>query len=180
MEHGTTPDQGLVAGIQETYRDDLEVVGFERLYACVRKNPGLSADAKHQGHVGPVNVGVEQTDAVSQLGQNNREIDCERRLSHTAFAGTDRDNGGHAGQRLRCGGLLSGAGGKVRTHDWDYTSGDSWQWAVASGSGQLPVAVGSCQWQWAVASGSGQFPVLSSRFSVAIGRFSGSDCEVTS
>ena len=68
MQHGAAPDQRLVARIQEPYRDDLEAVGFERLNPVVAENFGLRADAEHQRHVGTVNVGIEQTDFVSQLG----------------------------------------------------------------------------------------------------------------
>ena len=66
MQHGAAPDQGLVAGIQEPYRDDLQAVGFERLNAVVGKNLGLRVDAQHQRDVGAVDVGIEQSDLVSQ------------------------------------------------------------------------------------------------------------------
>ena len=123
MQHGAAPDQRLVARIQKSDRDHFEAVGFERLNAVVAEHLGLRVDAQHQGNVGAVNVGVEQADFVSQLGQNDREIDGERGLAHAAFAGTDGDDGAHTGQRLRGWRLLllSGAWGRWRTHAQDYT-----------------------------------------------------------
>src|SRR4029077_3269535 len=98
-------------------------MGFERLDAIVGQNFGLRADAKHQGDVGTVNVGVEEADLVSQLGQNDREIDRERRLPHSALARTDGNDSAHTRQRLRRWRLLclSGTRGKRSTHDLDYT-----------------------------------------------------------
>ena len=123
MQHGAAPDQRLVARIQEPHRDDFEAVGFERLNAVVAEHLGLRADAQHQRHVGTVNVGVEQTDFVSQLGQHDGKIDGERGLSHAAFARTDGNDSAHTGQGLRGWRLLllSGTRGKWRTHGADYT-----------------------------------------------------------
>ena len=68
MQHGAAPDQRLVAGIQEPYRDDFEAVRFQRLDAVVAENFRLRVEAQHERNVGTVDVGVEQADLVSQLG----------------------------------------------------------------------------------------------------------------
>ena len=116
MQHGAAPDQRLVTGIQESDRDDFKAVGLERLNPIVAENLGLRVEAQHQRNIGAVNVGIEQADFVSQLGQNNGEIDRERGLSHTAFARTNGDDSAHTRQGLRRWRLLSGTRGKRRTH----------------------------------------------------------------
>ena len=114
MQHRAAPDQRLVAGIQKSNRDDFEPVSFERLNAVVAKNFGLRVDAEHQRDVGPVDVGIEQADLVSELRQDNREIDGERGLSHTAFAGTDGDDSAYTGKGCGDGGCCGcpGRGGR--------------------------------------------------------------------
>jgi len=91
---------------------------FERLNAVVAKNFGLRVQAQHERDVGPVNVGVEQSHFVSQLGQDDGEIDCESGLPYTAFAGTYGDDCAYTGQGLRGWWLLwlSGAWGKRSAH----------------------------------------------------------------
>ena len=91
-------------------------MGFERFDAIVPEHLGLRIDAERQEDVGAVNIGVEQTDLVSQLGQNDCQIDCERGLPYAAFAGTDGDNCIHAGRGLRRWWWLSGTRGKLRTN----------------------------------------------------------------
>src|SRR5512140_1720284 len=106
MQHRAAPDQGLVAGIQEPYRDDLEAVGFQRLNAVVAENLRLRIQAQHQRDVGAVDVGIEQADLVSQLRQDNGEIDRERGFPDAAFAGSYGDDRAYTGQGLRGWGLL--------------------------------------------------------------------------
>ncbi len=60
--------RGLSPGFKKPDRDDFEAVGLERLNPVVAENFGLRVDAEHQRNVGTVNVGIEQTDFVSQLG----------------------------------------------------------------------------------------------------------------
>ncbi len=70
-------------------------------------NRGLLARAHHQRHIRPVNVGVNQADALAQSRKRNGEIDGDGGFAHTALPGTNGDNLGDAGQcdgrgHIRC------------------------------------------------------------------------------
>ena len=101
MQHRPAPNKRFVAGIQETNRNDLEAMNFERRNAIVATDLRLPAKAKHEGNVGAVYVSVQQSDSVSELCQDNCQIDGKRRLSHAALTRADSDDGIHAGQGLR-------------------------------------------------------------------------------
>ena len=67
MQHGTTPDQRFVAGIEKAHRHEPDTVLLERLDALadgVRR----FADAHHEGNVRTVHVSVEQSDAEAFSG----------------------------------------------------------------------------------------------------------------
>ena len=58
VQHGTAPDQRLVAGIQEAYRNNFQPMGFERLNAIVTHHFRLTCKAEHQWNVRTVDIGV--------------------------------------------------------------------------------------------------------------------------
>src|SRR5580692_9134736 len=83
-------------------------MGLDRFDAIVSEYLGLLVDPEHEGNVWAINVGVEQTDLVSELRHGKRQIHRERGLSDSTLAGTDCNNRFHAGKRLRALRRLSG------------------------------------------------------------------------
>ena len=61
----------------------------------------LRLHAEHDRHVGSVDVAVDDADAAAALRERDGEVDGDGRLADAAFAGADRDDVLHAGQRLR-------------------------------------------------------------------------------
>ncbi len=107
VEHGAAHDQGLVAGGDEADGDDFDPVRQVGLDLVVGPNGGLARGAEHQRHIGAVDVGVNEADAIAQFRQSDGEIDRQRGLADAAFAGSDGDDGldsGESGGRRRCGG----------------------------------------------------------------------------
>ena len=68
----------------------------------------LAVHAQHQRNVGAIDVGIEQADFVTHLGQGDGQIHRERGLTDASLAGTYGDDGIDTGKRLRPGGGLSG------------------------------------------------------------------------
>ena len=101
VQHGPAPDDGLVAGIEKSDRDDFQPESLDRFNAVLANHARLVAHAQHQRDIGAVDVGVEQPDFVPHLDQRDGEVDRERGLADTALARTDGDDGVHARQRLR-------------------------------------------------------------------------------
>ena len=58
----------------------------------------LLGRAHHGGDVGAVDIGVDEADALAELGESNGEIDGDGGFADSAFAGTDGDDFGDAGQ----------------------------------------------------------------------------------
>ena len=50
---------------------------------------GLLVGPKHERNVRPVNVAIEQANAISHLVERERQIHGERGLADSAFAGTN-------------------------------------------------------------------------------------------
>ena len=75
---------------------------------------GSSLRAEHDGHVGAVDVGVEQADFVAEFREREREIDGDGGFADAAFAAGDRDEIFYAGDRLASGSCWAcGAGGML-------------------------------------------------------------------
>ncbi len=106
MQHWSAPDDGLVAGIEESDGDDFQAERFDRLDAVFADHARLRVHAQHQRDVGAVDIGVEQADFVSHLGEGNGQIHRQRGLADASLARTDGDDGVDPGQRLRA--LLRG------------------------------------------------------------------------
>ena len=60
----------------------------------------LLLGAQHDGHVGAVDVGIEQADFVAQLRERQGQVHGYRGFAYAAFAAGDRDQIFHAGDRL--------------------------------------------------------------------------------
>ena len=108
MEHRSSPDQGLVPGIEESDRNYLEPVHGEGLDAIVPQDFRLLAQSQHQRNVRSVDVGIEETDFVAHPGEDDRQVNGQSSLADSPLAGADGDDGIDTGQRLRTGRLLAG------------------------------------------------------------------------
>jgi len=74
VQHRTTPDDGLVAGIQESHGDNLQAVRQDRFNALVADRLGLRVGSDHERNIWPVDVGVQQPNLVAHFRQSQREI----------------------------------------------------------------------------------------------------------
>ena len=101
MQHGTAPDQRLVAGIQVADGDDANAEALGGNDHVAFGQLGLAACAQHQRNVGPIDVGIEQSDLEAKASQGQRKIDGERGFADSTLAGTDCDDGVNAGNSLR-------------------------------------------------------------------------------
>ena len=101
VQHGTAPDNGLVAGIEKSDGDDFQAERFNGLDAVFTDHARLGVHSKHQRDVGAVDVGVEQANFVSHFGECNGQIHRQRGLAHASLTGTNCDDGVDAGQWLR-------------------------------------------------------------------------------
>ncbi len=101
VEHGAAHDHGLVAGRDEADGDELDAVGGDGLHEVVGDDGGLAGGAEHGGDVGAVDVGVDEADAVAELGERDGEIDGDGGFADAAFAGADGDDVLDAGKALR-------------------------------------------------------------------------------
>src|SRR5579883_2181132 len=90
VEHRATPDQGLVAGVQESHRHYAHAVLFERLDAFANR-VRRGANAHHERDVGAVDVGIEQANLVASTRERDGEVDRDGGFAYTAFTGSDRD-----------------------------------------------------------------------------------------
>ena len=59
MQHGTSPDDGLVAGIEKSDGYDFQAEGFDGLDSIVPDHARLRVDAQHEGNVRTVHIGIE-------------------------------------------------------------------------------------------------------------------------
>jgi hypothetical protein len=93
VEHGSAHDEGLVPRRDESYGDDLNAVGDVGLDLVVRKDGRLAGTAHHEGDIGSINVGVDEADAVAELGESDGEINGKCGFADAAFAGSDSNDG---------------------------------------------------------------------------------------
>ena len=107
MEHRSTPDNGLISGIQKSYRDNFQSMRQNRLDPFITDRAGLGTGPDHQGNVGPVYICVQQTDLMPKLRQSQREVHRKRGLPDSALAGTNGDDVSNSRQSLRARRLLT-------------------------------------------------------------------------
>src|SRR5262249_4102077 len=87
-------------GDQVADADRLQAVGRDGA-DLLPDGPGVHPlDAQHDGHVGAVDVGVEQADAGAALQQRQGDVDADRRLADAALPGADGDAVAGPGYRL--------------------------------------------------------------------------------
>ena len=106
VEHGAAHDHGLVARRDKADGHELDAMGGDRLDAVAFEDVGLAGGAEHGGHVGAVDVGVDQADLVTELRERDTEVDSDGGFADTTFAGADGDDvlDAFEGLRaLRCG-----------------------------------------------------------------------------
>src|SRR6266850_3583571 len=108
MQHRSSPDQGLVPGIEESDRNYLEPVYGKGLDAIVPQYFRLLAQSQHQRNVRSVDVGIEETDFVPHPREDDRQINSQSGLADSPLAGADGDDGVNAREWLRTGRLLAG------------------------------------------------------------------------
>ena len=101
VQHGTAPDDGLVAGVEKSYGDYFEAVGLHGLDAIFSDHFWLTAYSEHQRNVWAVNVGIEQADFVAHFCESDGEVHRQRGFSYAAFAGTYRKDDIDSGEGLR-------------------------------------------------------------------------------
>ena len=109
VEHGAAHDHGLVAGGDEADGDELDAVRVDGSIMVVVEDGGLARGAEHDGHVGAVDVGIDEADVVAELCERDGEIDGEGGFADAAFAGADGDDVLDAGEGLRAGGCWRAA-----------------------------------------------------------------------
>ena len=103
VQHGTAHHHGLVARRDVADGDGLDAVRQVGLDLVVRADHGLLRRAHHRGDIGAVDVCVDQADALAQLGEGDGEVDGDGGFADAAFAGTNSDDLGDAGQSHRRG-----------------------------------------------------------------------------
>src|SRR6266540_3705881 len=91
MEHRPSPDDGLVAGVKQPDGHGLHAVIDGRDYHLAAHIRHVFA-AHHNRHVRAVNVGVEDAHFRAHHSERHGQIDRDRRFTHAAFAGADRDD----------------------------------------------------------------------------------------
>ncbi len=101
MEHRAAHDHGLVAGRDETDGDELHPVSGYGLHQVLANDAWLACRAEHGGNVRSVDVGVDEADAVAELGERNGEVDGNGGLADAALAGADGYDVLDAGKSLR-------------------------------------------------------------------------------
>src|SRR5579859_5378135 len=103
MQHGATPYHRFVAGIEQAHGDHLHAGDLHGNDALIGGGLGLLQGAKHDGHVGAVDVGVHEADFVAELDEREGEVDGDGGLADAAFAAGDSDEIFYAGDRMAFG-----------------------------------------------------------------------------
>ena len=101
MQHGSAPDQGLVARIEKSNRDDPYAIALDGNDAITLGDLRRFVGAEHERNVRAVDIGIEQSDLVTQAGQSDGKVHRQSGFSYAALAGADSDNRLHARNGLR-------------------------------------------------------------------------------
>src|SRR4051812_42839456 len=119
MQHGTAPDQRLIAGIEQANGDQLYAKRLERLDAVIADDAWRLASVEHQRDIRAIDVGIEHANFVAHTLESQSKIHGDGRLAHTAFARTDGNDAVNPGKGLRrgrhCAGMLM-----MSAHCFDY------------------------------------------------------------
>ena len=92
---------GLSPGLRKPTEITFRPKACERLDAVFADHLRLTAHAQHQRDVRPVDIGVEQADLVSHLGERDGQVHRQRSFAHAALARTHGNDGIDSRQRLR-------------------------------------------------------------------------------
>src|SRR6266446_639485 len=116
MQHGTAPDHGLVAGVEQAHGDHFQAGDFHGDDALVHGGERLLRGAEHDGDVGAVDVGVEEAHLVAELYERERKVDRDGGFADAAFAAGDGNEIFYAGDGLAFGHLLRCAWGHLGSY----------------------------------------------------------------
>src|SRR6267142_840852 len=108
MQHRSSPDQGLVPGIEESDRNYLEPVYGKGLDAIVPQYFRLLAQSQHQRNVRSVDISIEETDSVPHPREDDRQVNGQSGLADASLPRNNGDDGVYGRKRLRTGRLLPG------------------------------------------------------------------------
>jgi hypothetical protein len=108
VKHRSAPDERLVARIEEADGDDAEAVALDGDDAIFAGDTRSFFGTHHEGNVGAVDIGIEETDLVAEAREGEREIDGDGGFADASLAGADGDDGVDAVDGLRSLLLLAG------------------------------------------------------------------------
>jgi hypothetical protein len=83
--------------------DAMGLQGSDALRPWLSGDPGLPGLSKHERDVGPVDVGIKESDPLSVLGQCHGEVAGHHGLPYPSLAGADGDDGADTGEEARLG-----------------------------------------------------------------------------
>src|SRR5882762_6183168 len=110
MQHRPAPDEGLVPGIKKSDRNGLQSMNSQRLDTIVPQDFRLFARSKHQRDVWTVDIGVEESHAMAQLGKDDRQVNRQSGFADSSLAGAHGDDRVDTGEWLRSRLLLASMG----------------------------------------------------------------------
>ena len=99
VQHRSTHHEWLVARRDVADGDGLDAVRVVGLDLVISANTGRLRRAHHQWDIGSVDIGVDEADAVAELGKRDGEVDSDGGFADAAFAGSDGNNFRYAGKR---------------------------------------------------------------------------------
>jgi hypothetical protein len=86
VQHRAAHDHWLVTRRDQANGNHLYAVRGVGLNLVALENAGLLGRAHHQRNIGPVDVGVNQSDAVAKLGESYCHVNGQRGFTDSAFA----------------------------------------------------------------------------------------------
>src|SRR5437868_12842296 len=89
VQHGTAPDHGLIAGIEQAHGEHFEAGYFDGDDPLIHGGQRLLGGAEHDGDVGTIDVGIEETDFLAEMRERQREIYGDCGFAYAAFAAGD-------------------------------------------------------------------------------------------
>ena len=96
VQHRAAPHQRRLRVDQEADGDQLHAVGHDGFNAlAVARERASVGNAHHQGHVGAVDVRVQQADRRAHLSERDGEVDGHRALADPTLAAADGDRVAH-------------------------------------------------------------------------------------
>ena len=104
VEHRSAPDHRLVFVNEQTHGDHGHPTALDGAHALLTATPlnfwSAVCHPQHRGGIRPIDVGIQQANAKSLLGQGAGQIDGHGALAHSALAAADGNHLFHSGDRL--------------------------------------------------------------------------------